>query len=136
MGSTTRIRNRNGRFGSSKGFFSTNSTLDEGIRQFEFKTRQGMIEFAEEFAKELQQYAQTQAPWNDRTGDARGGLEAAADSEGDIIGIQLYHTVDYGIWLEVRWSGQYAVILPSIERKGPDLLDKMKRMMDGIIYYE
>jgi len=131
----TRIRNRNGTFGSSKGFFETN-TLERGLAQFEFKMRDRMMEIAEEVAKDLESHAKSKAPWENRTGAAREGLTAEVQEERDLIVVQLFHTVDYGVWLEVRWSGKYAIILPTIEQKGPDVLAKMKGMMDRIIFYE
>lgn len=134
--SGTRTRGAGGKFASSKGFFSTN-TLARGLAQFEFKMRDRMEEIANDFAKELVDYAQSHAPWNDRTGDARAGLGAQAETGlgGNII-VTLFHTVSYGIWLEVRWGGKYAIIIPTVEQKGPELLQKMERMMDRIIFYD
>lgn len=60
--------------------------------------------------------AQTDAPWTDRTGDARRGLEAKVEySNGDVV-LTLYHTVEYGLWLEVIQNGRFATIMPTLER--------------------
>ena len=136
MGATTRMRNRNGQFGSSKGFFKSGSTLERGVGQFQFKMMDKMVELAEDVARELETHAKSKAPWDDRTGDARSGITAEVQNTDDLIVLQLFHTVDYGVWLEVRWGGKYAVILPTIEQKGPDVLDKMKFMMDRIVFYD
>jgi hypothetical protein len=135
-GSTTRIRGAGGKFASSKGFFSTN-TLQRGLAQFELKMRDHIEEIAQDFAHELVDYAQAHAPWSDRTGDARAGLDAVVEAArgGDIL-VTLFHTVDYGVWLEVRWGGRYAIIIPTVERKGPELLAKMQHMMNRIVFYE
>jgi hypothetical protein len=77
---------------------------------------EGIVEAA---AEAVQEYAQENAPWSDRTGAARDGLTAEYVEEGSNHVIVLYHTVDYGIWLEVRNSGEYAIILPTIEHMGP-----------------
>lgn len=86
-------------------------------------------------AGEIQQWMQDNAPWEDQTGAAREGLRATVGREntgGDIarelaggssgdnfeFGIVVYHTVDYGIWLEIRWNGKYAIIQPTIEHWG------------------
>lgn len=136
MPPTTRIRLGNGRFGSSGGMFTSN-TLDKGLAQFEFKMREGIQQFAREFAQLWEDYAKQTAPWDDRTGDARAGLTAEYYEDGGrAVGVVLYHTVDYGIWLEVRWGSKYAVILPSMEKMGPKLLNLMEGMMDRIIFYE
>jgi hypothetical protein len=76
-------------------------------------------------AKEVQDYAQSEAPWEDRTGDARDGLTAQAKFSFTKYTIVLFHTVDYGIWLEVRWNGRYAIIMPTIETKGHELMGRL-----------
>lgn len=132
---TTRIRGSGGQFGSSRGWF-TSSTLYEGIGQFRIKNLRKMEDIAQEFARDLVAYAQLNAPWNDRTGDARAGLSTEVEvAIRDEILVSLFHTVDYGIWLEVRWGGKYAIIDPTIEAMGPRLLLRMQHMMDRIIYY-
>lgn len=60
-------------------------------------------------------YARPNAPWNDVTGAARQGLHAEVIAEDRNYMAALVHGVDYGIWLEVRWNGRYAIILPTQE---------------------
>lgn len=72
-------------------------------------------------------YMKSNAPWTDRTGNARQGLHAVYGKEGDAHTLTLAHGVSYGIWLEVRYAGRYAVILDSMQNSGSDvmrLLDK------------
>jgi hypothetical protein len=55
------------------------------------------------------------ARWTDETGNARAGLRATHLSEPMVVHrLVLYHTVDYGYWLELRWSGKYAIIGPTM----------------------
>jgi hypothetical protein len=61
------------------------------------------------------EYARSNAPWEDRTGDARAGLNVDVQSDGDNIIMQLYHTVDYGLWLEVIQNGNFAIIMPTLQ---------------------
>ena len=71
---------------------------------------------------QLEQSAKDNAPWADRTGDARRGITAkSSHSNGDIT-MTLFHTVDYGLWLEVIQNGAFATIMPTIERDGPRLI--------------
>lgn len=111
-------------------------TLSKGMASFMFKTMDGMAEKANDFADELVQYAQEHAPWEDQTGDARNGLQSAVLVENGELSIDLYHTVEYGIWLEIRWGAKYAIILPTIEQLGPKLFDKMEGLIGDIVYYE
>lgn len=69
----------------------------------------------EDLADEIQDYAQSNAPWTDRTGEARQGLETEVYRRGTTLVLELYHTVDYGIWLETIQSGTFAIIMPTLE---------------------
>jgi hypothetical protein len=77
------------------------------------------------FAAEVQAYAREHAPWEDRTGDARQGLTAEGRQRLTSYTVVLYHTVDYGIWLETRWDGRYAIIIPTILHMGHELMDRL-----------
>lgn len=77
----------------------------------------------------VQSYARQNAPWTDRTGNARNGLFAEAFKVTGKQGIVLYHTMPYGLWLEVRFSGKYATILPTIQAKAPDVMRTINKLM-------
>ena len=77
------------------------------------------------FARRCEIYMKEHARWDDRTGDARAGLRAEGSFELVRYTISLYHTVEYGIWLEVRWNGKYAIINPTIEAMGPRFMAEM-----------
>lgn len=90
-------------------------------------------EVLEEFAESMEEYARTHASWEDRSGDARDGLTAEVVDGGLFQNsIVLYHTVDYGIWLEIRWNGRYAIILPTIEHYGPLVMAGLAASFDRI----
>lgn len=69
----------------------------------------------EDLSSEIVSYAQENAPWADRTGEAREGLEAEVEIEGTEVVLSLYHTVDYGLWLETIQNGRFAIIMPTLE---------------------
>lgn len=71
-----------------------------------------------DLAPRILQAAKRDAPWEDRTGKARAGLDVDVDVDGDQVVIQLYHSVDYGLWLEVIQSGRFATIMPTLETWG------------------
>lgn len=71
---------------------------------------------------EVQAYAQANAPWADRTGAARNGLVASVYEEGGQIILELAHSVDYGVWLELIQDGAFAIIMPTLEALGPKIL--------------
>ena len=67
-------------------------------------------------------YAKRNAPWQDRTTNARNGLFAQAERNFPSYAIVVGHSVPYGVWLEVRWSGRYQIIRPTVDREGPELM--------------
>jgi hypothetical protein len=84
-------------------------------------------------AAEMQQWAKDNAPWMDRTGDARAGLRGEVDEEVGAIGvIILTHDplLDYPIWLEIAHQGRFAIIAPAIDYWGPIFFKRMKRLMN------
>lgn len=74
-------------------------------------------------------WMRTNASWKDQTSNARNGLSAQYAKSGDVHAIVIYHSVPYGIWLEVRWSGTYAIIQPALEEYGP----KVMQTLEGIL---
>lgn len=67
-------------------------------------------------------YARTNAPWTDETGNARAGLFANHDSEPMVKHeLTIYGTMPYTFWLEVKWSGKYAIIGPTMLNIAPRL---------------
>jgi hypothetical protein len=97
-------------------------TLSPRLAVFNVVVEQAIQQVIEHYAEEVQDYAQENAPWEDRTGAARDGLTAEYQESGNTMAIVLYHTVDYGIWLEIRNSGEYAIIIPTIEHMGPRIM--------------
>lgn len=99
------------------GFFiiedSLGIALDEAV---EGELMAQVEEQALKMAQEILDYAQSNAPWEDRTGDARRLLDVAVQEDPEAIIIQLYHQVDYGLWLEVIQNGRFAIIMPTLER--------------------
>lgn len=72
------------------------------------------------------------ASWTDRTSNARNGLASQVYLGGESASLVLFHTMNYGIWLEVRWSGRYAIIGPTLNEVGPKVLE-MARDAIGLI---
>jgi len=99
----------------------------------------------------IQDEARQEARWEDRTGDARGGLFFAVDGFGlgtiigtvtveaesggdgvtvengdkDTLIITLGHTMVYGKFLELSNGGRYAIIMSTLERN----LSGLERML-------
>lgn len=76
---------------------------------------EGMADGAAQLAEDMEAFAQANAEWQNRTGAARQGLVGHAFADGGTVGAAIGHSVDYGIWLENRFEGRYAIILRTQE---------------------
>lgn len=110
--------------------------LDVGIRQVKLNLDKmnkrvelhlaGAVDFQ---ATRSEFFMKNSAPWTDRTGNARSGLFTATKKEGKKYFILLSHTASYGIWLEVRFSGRYAIIVPALE----DVVQELPKLIRKVL---
>lgn len=78
----------------------------------------------------VEAHARTNAPWTDRTANARNGLIAQSGRQGGTHFLILAHRVSYGIWLEVRFGGKYAIIMPTLDLYAPQIMDQIEGILD------
>lgn len=76
----------------------------------------GVVYLAQRYANEMATWAQKNRRWTDRTSAARGGLFGRVVTlEAGHVQAVIGHSVEYGIWLEVRWGGKYGILLRSLK---------------------
>lgn len=83
-------------------------------------------------ATRSESYMRRNAKWTDRTGNARNGLHTATSHSKTQHTITLSHSVPYGIWLEVRWSGKYGIIPESVRVGGAELMALFNKLFSGL----
>lgn len=83
----------------------------------------------EYYAPQIEGWMRTNAPWTDRTGNARNGLGARAYSSREEHGIVLFHQVPYGIYLETRFSGRYGIVVPALEEWGGRVMEGARGLL-------
>lgn len=98
----------------------------------------GATAVCQKVATDSESDMKTNAPWTDQTSNARNGLKARAVIGGNSsfgfkaeYAVVLFHTMPYGIWLEVRNSGKYAIILPVLQRQGPRAMNLLSKILHG-----
>lgn len=76
------------------------------------------------YAPEIEAWMKSNAPWKDRTGNARQTLnsEAAQDLAFDLVAIFFRHGMEYGRFLELGNGGRYAIIGPAMDHFGPKIM--------------
>ena len=83
------------------------------------------------YAAEAEQRAKVNAPWTDRTGDARKLLKGEVIDDGEVLGVRLMHRVEYGKQLETAHDGKYAILKPTIEGLRSDFFATARKFFGG-----
>ena len=130
----------------------TPSSLAKQVRIYGKRVLAAVHAVAVYVGQKMQNEGRGNAPWQDRTGNARSGLFFAVDGFGlgtvvgkvkpaavevgtdtvtisgdeDTLLIAFGHTVYYGKYLELSNGGRYAVVMSTLERNLP-VLEKMLR---------
>lgn len=91
-----------------------------GVGNYVERLLSAVYDLAQFFAAQIETQAKAGAKWVDRTGHARQGLTARAFKTATSVVLYLWHSVFYGIFLEVKQAGRLAIILPTLEKNyGP-----------------
>lgn len=100
------------------------------------------------FAPILEAHAKENAPWTDRTANARQALRGYVDGDvpreasgenaaaypdphdlaRDVVAIYLSHGMNYGVYLEASMQGRYAIIWPTIQEHLPAIRRMLQRV--------
>jgi len=96
---------------------------------YERKIYEALHKIALYFAPIVESQAKENAPWTDRTGNARQGLHGFVEDVSEtIILLVLQHKMTYGVFLELSNQGRYAIILPTLESN----YSAVKQMVDEV----
>jgi hypothetical protein len=109
--------------------FRWEGTLEGNLADMEQKHKRAMVAGANYAATQIQSFMRSEANWTDRSGNARSGLKTKVVVRSKTVAIVLYHSVPYGIWLEVRWGGKYAIIKKGMAAGGPLFMETVGRLM-------
>ena len=101
------------------------SELATAIERYGDRVIVAVTAVAQRIATVLQEDARANAPWTDRTGEARRGLLGAAERDvaQKLVVIYLSHGPDvaHGEWLELANAGKFAIIMQTLEAHLPEL---------------
>jgi len=70
-------------------------------------------------------------PWTNRTFRAARTVIADYGKDDEAIYFNLYHTMSYGVYLELAKNRKYAVLEPIIRGLAPEFLQKVKEIYAG-----
>lgn len=101
---------------------------EQRIQQIGPSIKRAMVAAAGRTATQGEAWMRTNAKWTDRTGNARNGLRGTSRVSTNKVAVVFSHSVPYGIWLEVRWDGRYAIIEPAVAHWAPKMMDLVARL--------
>jgi hypothetical protein len=101
--------------------------LANDIATYGQHVERAMLEAAENLARQAEMEMRRDAPWQDQSGEARRALDAKAwQSPDGNVTLTLAHGVDYGVYLEFKNGGRYAIVGPTLQRLYPELEAAMR----------
>ncbi len=99
--------------------------LGDGARAYIERKKAGMVMLLQNLAGHAEGEMKSNAPWTDRTGNARNGLHAGVEVGQDKYTFYLSHGVEYGVFLELAHGGNYAIVRPTADRYKTRLRDEV-----------
>ena len=107
----------------------TDRVIVANMRQYEQRVYEAIRAVASHFAPILESEAKLNAPWVDRTSNARQTLNAfVTELATDIVSITLAHGMDYGKFLEFSNQGRYQIIMPTLEQNYAPIMQMLREI--------
>jgi len=106
------------------------STILSNLKTYNAKTTAALLVITDLVAKSMEQYAKSNAKWEDRTSNARQGIKGQAYWESiSVLVCSLSHTMEYGVWLELANEKKYAILEETIEKYKPEMIARWKTVV-------
>jgi len=86
--------------------------------------------YADTAAKKMEAEAKKNAPWTDRTGNARNSIRGDFGWQGNKAVITLSGNMYYSVYLELAYQKKYAILKPTIDRNAPEILKGYQRLVE------
>lgn len=85
--------------------------------------------YADTAAKKMEGEAKNNAPWTDRTGNARNSIQGDFGWIGNQAVITLSGNMEYSVYLELANEKRFAILKPTIDRNAPEILKGYQRLV-------
>lgn len=102
------------------------NVITKNIRVYGETTMKNIHKVADEIAVDGKAHMKNAAPWTDRTGDARRTLSTDVEKSPKQTVINFRHGVEYGIWLEVKNGGRYAIVRPAVMQFADETMRRLR----------
>lgn len=104
----------------------TNKT---NFKAVENKVRAAIGLLADTAAKKMEAEAKNNAPWTDRTSNARNSIRGDFGWKGNQAIITLSGNMEYSPYLELANEKKYEILVPTIRRNAPEVLKAYKKVV-------
>jgi hypothetical protein len=117
---------------ASAGFHWTKKPSDlfeVEVKRYADTIRKEIDKLADAWEPIIEDYMKLNAPWKDRSSNARQGLNVRKENVDGVMSLTLAHTVEYGIYLELAHAGAWAIINPTIDIYGPKVWNSVLEIL-------
>lgn len=84
---------------------------------------------AQRRSPEIENWLKQNAPWTDRTGNARQTLHTIVSGNGSVIVITLSHGMTYGWHLETGHTGRFAILGPGVDYWSQQIMSDIRSLL-------
>lgn len=92
-----------------------------------------VLMYADTKSTQMESYAKSNRKWTDRTGQAKATMRSVVSQpRKNLVRITLSHGVDYGIWLELANEKRYAIVIPTVEKFGPEVMNGLNGLLNRL----
>lgn len=111
----------------------THNSLEPNLKKLPAVLEKNLYQVMRYHEPQLRAVARHDAPWKDRTTNARSGQDVVVRVPRPwVYELVLFGKVPYQLWLEIRWSGKYANIMPSIRYYAPKVKASFGKLLDRL----
>ncbi|KGG81068.1 hypothetical protein Y919_02560 [Caloranaerobacter azorensis H53214] len=101
-----------------------------GLAEAETKMKAAVGVYADSAGKKMEAHAKQNAPWTDRTGQARQTIEGGHEWQGNKCIVYVAGNKEYSPYLEFANEKKYATLYPTVKKMAPEILKGMAGLLN------
>lgn len=105
------------------------SDLLKKVGEHKVKVQEGLLVYGKTAGKKMEAEAKRNAPWTDRTTNARNSIKGDAEYKGAKVVISLSGNMDYSVYLEKANEGKFAILKPTVDKNSIEILKGLDKIL-------